>query len=339
MRLTSTSGLLLLCACLLLAATTAQAGAVREDIVIVGSDGHTFTVYKTLRSDMAQRLVRLSDGATPADYLYIQPSDFESKVDNQLRIAGGDYALLRTGTLHGQQLTAGADGRVTFHSWDGQVLDNGHFGKWNAPDPFTTFMYVWIAPDNIKILDYQANRDGQWQRTGNVLTWTGHNVNDLTFRVTYQPQTLATASLPAACLATENGATEQRITLSGAVLFAPASHELTDAGLKEIDDLAQRIAQTDPERVVITGHTDSQPVAPYLRDTYPSNWELSAARATNVVRKLIARGVAPTILVARALGAQHPIASNDTAAGRARNRRIGVVLIGVSKTPEAGATN
>lgn len=333
MRLRNTHWAWLLAACLAAAASTAQADAVREDIVVLGSDGHSFTVYKTLRSDMSQRQLVLPDGATPADYLYLQPVSSEQGNAGRLKIDGGDYALLRTGKLDGRHLSAGADGRFTFHSWNGKVLDNGHFGKWNAPDPFETFLYTWIAPGNIEVLSHQANREGEWQRVGNVLTWTGHHVNDLTFRITYRIKAMAPAAPPILELASKGGATEQRITLSGAVLFAPASHKLTAAGLQEIAKLASRIAATNPTRVVITGHTDTQPVAPYLRDTYPSNWELSAARATNVVRKLIERGVDPSILVARALGSQHPIASNDTAAGRARNRRIGVVLIGVSGAP------
>lgn len=325
----------MLAASLLLAATAAHAGVVREDIVVLGSNGRTFTVYKTLRSDTSQRQVLLANGTSPNDYLYIQPQDFKQKtVDSgtRLRFPGGDYALLRTGHLGSKRLSVAAQGRFTFHSWNGDVLGNGHFGKWNAPEPFATFTYVWIAPDNIKVLEYQANRNGEWQHAGNVLVWTGHHVNDLTFRITYRVKSRPSPAMPPmAGFATTNKAPGQRITLSGAVLFAPASHKLTDAGLKQLDKLAQRIAQTQPERVIITGHTDDQPIAPHLRDTYPSNWELSAYRATNVVRKLVERGVDPDILVARALGSQHPIASNQTAAGRAKNRGISVVLVGASE--------
>lgn len=331
----------LLGACLLLGATAAQAGVVREDIVVLGSDGRTFTVYKTLRSDMSRRQVVLANGNTVDDYLYIQPDEFKKQVvaaGTRLSFKGGDYAILRTGRLDSARLSAGTGDRFTFHSWNGKILDNGHFGKWNAPNPFETFTYVWIAPERIEVLEYQANRDGEWQHVGNVLVWTGHHVNDLTFRITYRVKSAAPADPlpPISGLATRDVVTDQRITLNGAVLFAPASHKLTKEGLEQLDKLAERIAQTRPERVIITGHTDSQPVAPYLRDTYASNWELSAMRATNVVRKLIERGVNPEILVARALGSQHPITSNKTAAGRASNRRISVVLVGTSKSGGQG---
>lgn len=179
----------LLAGCLLLGAAAAHAGVVREDIVVLGSDGRSFTVYKTLRSDMARRQVLLTNGTTPDDYLYIQPSHFEKKMTQagvRLSFEGGGYAILRTGRLSGERLSVAPNGTFTFHSWNGEVLDNGHYGKWNAPKPFETFTYVWIAPDNIKVLDYQANRDGRWLHVGNVLLWTGHHVNDLTFRITYR---------------------------------------------------------------------------------------------------------------------------------------------------------
>lgn len=338
-------GLRAAAACLALAVTAAHADVSREDIVVLGGDGHTFTSYKTLRSDLPRRQLLLADGTTPEDYLYIYPGDFQRQaVDagTRLNFSGGDYTVIRSGRLDDSRLTDKGDGRFTFHSWDGETLENGHFGKWNAPDPFATFAYIWIVPDNIRILDYQANRDGEWQRTGNALTWSGHDVNDLTFTVTYRKAASAQqAPAPASSTSTATDRDEdERITLDSAVLFAPGNHELTDKGLSRLDKLAERIAARQPERVIVSGHTDNQPLKPYLRDTYPSNWELSAARATNVIRKLTERGIDPAIFEARALGSQQPVASNETATGRAKNRRIEVILVdGKQAKPDKSASS
>ncbi len=78
------------------------------------------------------------------------------------------------------------------------------------------------------------------------------------------------------------------------------------------------------EAIRVEGHTDSVPIS---TARYSSNWELSGARALRVVRYLITRGVAPDRISAAAYGPYRPIADNGTAEGRARNRRIEIVLV------------
>ena len=65
---------------------------------------------------------------------------------------------------------------------------------------------------------------------------------------------------------------------------------------------------------------------PTLRARFPTNWELSADRATNIVRHLQTLGLDPSMLVAEAFGQYHPIASNETPEGRRKNRRINIVI-------------
>jgi type VI secretion system protein ImpK len=74
--------------------------------------------------------------------------------------------------------------------------------------------------------------------------------------------------------------------------------------------------------VLVTGHTDDQPIR---SARYPSNWELSQDRAANV-RDLLAATVAPARLKAEGKGDADPVAPNDTPAGRALNRRVEVTL-------------
>lgn len=81
------------------------------------------------------------------------------------------------------------------------------------------------------------------------------------------------------------------------------------------------------KKIQVSGHTDDQPISERLRDRYPTNWELASARAMNVVRFLEEKaGVPGRRLVAAAYGPHEPISSNRTAKGRARNRRIEIVL-------------
>lgn len=119
-------------------------------------------------------------------------------------------------------------------------------------------------------------------------------------------------------------ATAHRINLliKDDVLFDVASARLTTAGAGLLDHVARLLNTTDYP-VSVEGHADDTPIH---TARFPSNWELSAARATNVTRYLIGRGVAATRLRATGYGATRPLASNATAAGRAQNRRVALVL-------------
>jgi chemotaxis protein MotB len=111
--------------------------------------------------------------------------------------------------------------------------------------------------------------------------------------------------------------------LTDSLLFASGSATLESRGdplLSEVADLVN-VDQVHP--ISVAGNTDNVPIQ---GSTFPSNWELSAARASGVVRFLISHGVDPQRLSATGYADLHPIASNETPAGRARNRRVEIVL-------------
>ena len=84
-----------------------------------------------------------------------------------------------------------------------------------------------------------------------------------------------------------------------------------------------------PPQVVVYGYTDKLPVGPALqRAGVKDNIDLSSRRADNVVAYFRAQGVNPNIISAKGFGDTHPVASNDTAQGRAQNRRIEIVMEG-----------
>jgi chemotaxis protein MotB len=111
------------------------------------------------------------------------------------------------------------------------------------------------------------------------------------------------------------------------ILFDSGQTEIRPKGrdvLKRVVD----ILMTVTDKVIrVEGHTDSIPIAGALAKRYPTNWELSAARALNVTRYLEKEGIDPTLLSAVAFGEHQPIAENDTPEGRAKNRRIAIILL------------
>lgn len=121
---------------------------------------------------------------------------------------------------------------------------------------------------------------------------------------------------------------------SDSVLFDSGSAVLTSEGQLVLAGLADVLSRI-PNQVSVEGHTDNVPIA---TSAYPSNWELSTARATSVLRYLVDRyGLSRARLSAAGYADQRPLAGNDTAAGRTRNRRVDIaVLMEGASAPTAG---
>jgi chemotaxis protein MotB len=122
-------------------------------------------------------------------------------------------------------------------------------------------------------------------------------------------------------------------TLAVDDLFAPGTATLTPAGGARLDALAERLRTRHAERIIrVEGYADATPPGPTLRKKYPTNWELSAARAAAVARYLIEHaGMAPERFEVLAFGASRPVARDDTPLGRRLNRRIRIAVL-----PECG---
>jgi chemotaxis protein MotB len=115
------------------------------------------------------------------------------------------------------------------------------------------------------------------------------------------------------------------IYLSEKVLFDSGSADIKPQGVPLMRTVGEGLKQNIADlRIQVGGHTDDVPI----RGRYASNWELSAARAASVVRFFESQvGIDPVVLSAAGFGEHHPLASNDTAEGRARNRRIELILL------------
>lgn len=114
------------------------------------------------------------------------------------------------------------------------------------------------------------------------------------------------------------------VNLMDKVLFDSGKAKIKRTGLRVLDKIAKMLNKYPNRQVRVEGHTDNVPIS---SARYPTNWELSTARATSAVRYLQKRGVNPRRLVAVGYSKYHPIASNDTPNGRARNRRIEIILM------------
>ncbi len=113
------------------------------------------------------------------------------------------------------------------------------------------------------------------------------------------------------------------ITFSEKYMFDPGKSEIYPEAKLVIKSIAKLLTD-EPNRISIEGHTDNTPIA---TKEFPSNWELSNSRATNLLRYLLEElQFEPKRLTAAGFGEWHPVANNDTPEGRAKNRRVDIIV-------------
>jgi len=111
------------------------------------------------------------------------------------------------------------------------------------------------------------------------------------------------------------------------LFFKSGSANLTSDGKAMLNGVAEALRDMQEKQVTVEGHTDDRPIGRRLKSTFDSNWELSSARAIAVARYLAERAdIPPERVVAAGFGSHRPVTSNETREGRARNRRIEIML-------------
>lgn len=117
------------------------------------------------------------------------------------------------------------------------------------------------------------------------------------------------------------------VNMVDAILFDSGKAEVKPDGLLVLQRVIDILKEVSGKTIRIEGHTDNIQIIGVLAQKYPTNWELSAARAVNVARFLQERGIDPMHMNAVAYGEYKPVAANTSETGRARNRRIEIILV------------
>ncbi|MBN1780503.1 OmpA family protein [bacterium] len=121
------------------------------------------------------------------------------------------------------------------------------------------------------------------------------------------------------------------VSIVDKILFASGEASISDEGLAVLKRVGDILNKSSDHIVRVEGHTDNVPTG-RTKDRFPTNWELSTARATTVVRFLQENvGMEAARLEAVGLGEFHPVADNETKEGRAKNRRIEISLLPVKE--------
>jgi chemotaxis protein MotB len=117
------------------------------------------------------------------------------------------------------------------------------------------------------------------------------------------------------------------VNMEAAILFDSGKADVKSDGLEILFKMVETLKGVKDKAIRIEGHTDNIQISGALTRQFPTNWELSAARAINVAKYLQQQGLDPANLSAAAFAEYKPVADNGTKEGRAKNRRIEITLV------------
>ena len=117
------------------------------------------------------------------------------------------------------------------------------------------------------------------------------------------------------------------VNMEAAILFDSGRADVKTDGLDILSKMVETLKGVKDKAIRIEGHTDNVQISGGLMRQFPTNWELSAARAINVAKYLQLKGLDPAVLSAAAFAEYKPVADNGTKEGRAKNRRIEITLV------------
>ena len=123
-----------------------------------------------------------------------------------------------------------------------------------------------------------------------------------------------------------------KVSVNSELLFPSGGWEMSDSAKTTIAKIAAILAPHQTSHINVNGYTDSTPIGPGLKNQgITTNLILSQKRADNVMQYMVSQGVKPNLVTAHGFGEADPVASNDTAAGRAQNRRVELTVATPSK--------
>lgn len=315
-----------------------HAGVSKEEIIFLREDGRSYINYTSLRSSQSSYSVWFSKASNLKNYLYINPNNYRwdtrSKSQfNVLKFLRGSYALMNFGTLANNLLRISPNGTFRYSNWDGHTKTrDGHYGIWNAPQRLDHLAVTWVFPTNFEVVSYRANRPGKWVRRGNTISFFSSNTNDVVYTINYRPRGFSAYRAFRKAFGGRNqvgvvlDGRGVRLLLSETILFGSGQAHLTSGGKRVLESIMHVLRGYNDNRIIVEGHTDDHAIRGQLKRKFKNNWSLSSARSLAVVNYMVDKGMRGERLESRAYGRHRPIAENSTPEGRARNRRIELIL-------------
>lgn len=190
-----------------------------------------------------------------------------------------------------------------------------------------------VLPQKFKVTRYDATVPGDWKVTGNTYTFYAKNVKGASVVIDFEDTIPYAYTEVAKALAKFNDiniaydGSNVKVAMPSEGMFESGSVTIEKRGKEWLLTLSSTLKSLNIKELRVEGHTDNIPIKKTRQQLYPTNWELSAGRAANIVRYLIDAGLDARKLAAVGYADSRPIADNESPAGRAKNRRIEFTIV------------
>ncbi len=168
---------------------SSYAEVVSETLITLQQDGRSFLQQRTIRSHRYRYDFYVDKSIGKDDFVVIDPQQYswieDDEKENQLHFDTGSFSVTYTGAFT-DNVSVDKEGVFTFNSWDQQKSENGHYGLWNTPENFARFVYTWVVPESMQIIDFKSNREGQWVSRSNSVSLIIVDDNDITITIRYR---------------------------------------------------------------------------------------------------------------------------------------------------------
>jgi flagellar motor protein MotB len=319
--------------------TVAHAADTSETIFILSDDLKSAVSYYNKRNpNFGNPSFLFSEGFDQNMIMYARPENYswnkeDYKGDNYecLRFPGTNtYAYLQSHIATKKFLEKTGPSRYRLFVDGSQCMGDGCSQDEN--------IVVAVIPRRFKVVNYEATVKGSWKVVGNTYTFYSRNVGGASINidfedlapVVYNDLTRVLTRFKE-ILITYDG-TNVKVTMPVEGMFTSGQAEIRDAGKEWLNAFASTLKKSAFKELRVEGHSDNVPIAKSKQNVFPSNWELSAARAASVVRHFEELNLDPKRLAAVGYAYSRPVADNTTPEGRMKNRRIEFTIVPAQET-------
>ena len=329
----------------------ATAGGTIETLVFVGDDLKTGMKYKNVRYDEPlDPYFLMGENYNKNKMSYIKPDNYQwkkEKYNKEMRdklqfYNTNNYAFLERIDLKDDLDLQKTKDNEIFAIVDGGVcLGDGCIRDEN--------IISIVLPKKFKLTGYEAyeksndskyiyNKDANFKLIDNTLTLYAKNIQGVYVKLWFEDiassssiyQNVADSLAQYDEISVSKSDTETTITMPMDNVFDSGKAVVKPLGKKWLNVLVEALKNTNYKEIRVEGHTDNTPT----KGQYPSNWELSTARASDAVRFMIAQGINNSKIAAVGYAETRPIADNNSKENKAKNRRIEITIVGNSSSED-----
>lgn len=332
--------------------SSAAAGGTMESIFFVGDDLKSGLAYKNVRFDGFGNLGFLfGENYNKKNMTYIKPDNYtweKERIDGELQDKlvfnnANNYAFLQRQDLKSDLNLQKMESEENEYYL---LLDGGScVGEGCSRDEI---IISAVLPKKFKISGYEAyekrgeeyehNKDANFKLIDNTLTLYAKDVQGAAFKLWIQDISSASSIYRDVSDSLEQFSeisisqteTETKIMMPMDNVFDSGKASAKPLGKKWLKALVDAISDKNFKEIRVEGHTDNTPI----KGIYPSNWELSTARASDAVRFMIAQGLDSSKIAAVGYADTRPVADNNSKENKAKNRRIEITIVGNAAAEE-----